>query len=261
MGWSSGRARATVCFSLLLAGTAACGGSSKPAVTGGAGAEGGSGNAEVGKPAPDLSIQALNGKGEISVKSLAGKVAIVDFWATWCAPCEQSFPKLEQLAKQNAGTVQVVGVACDDDKSPTIADKAKGWGGTFPIGWDEGHANAKRWKVEKMPTTFILDASGTVRFVHAGYNDSEADLMTREVALLASEPPPANAKPTEGVADKGSAGAPDKASSSSSSGDDGAAEPATNETAAPTKPKKGGGKPKAAGGKKAAPKKPSKKKT
>ena len=136
------------------------------------------GPAEVGKAAPDLSVKTVNGKGEITRDSLAGKVAIVDFWATWCGPCKQSFPKLEELAKQNQGKVQVVGISVDD-KSDGVADFAKSNGATFPIGWDDGHAIANRWKVDSMPTTYILDSSGTVRYIHAGYHDGEAETIAQ----------------------------------------------------------------------------------
>jgi thiol-disulfide isomerase/thioredoxin len=214
----------------------------------------------VGKAAPDLSVQTVNGKGQITRDSLSGKVAIVDFWATWCGPCKQSFPKLEELAKQNQGKVQVVGISVDD-KSDGVADFAKSNGATFPIGWDDGHTIANRWKVDSMPTTYILDTSGKVRFIHAGYHDGEADAIAKELATLtaeggggksksevaSSDPKPVDPPPAKPVVEPPPAAA---------SGDD--AEPA-----AATPPKKvgKGGKGAGKGGKKPAPKKPVKKKS
>jgi cytochrome c biogenesis protein CcmG, thiol:disulfide interchange protein DsbE len=205
MAWFRTRASAAFGLAFVLAVTGACGGS-KPAPmvpTDKAGGEGGDGKgpAEVGKPAPDLSIQTVNGKGQITRESLSGKVAIVDFWATWCGPCKQSFPKLEELAKQNAGKVQVVGISVDD-KSDGVADFAKSNGATFPIGWDDGHSIANRWKVDSMPTTYILDSSGTVRYIHAGYHDGEADAIAKELATLASEPSSGKGKTEVASADK-----------------------------------------------------------
>ena len=157
--------------------------------------DGKAGPAEVGKSAPDLSIQTVNGKGSVTLETLSGKIAVVDFWATWCGPCKQSFPKLEELAKQNSGKVQVIGISVDD-KSDGVADFAKANGATFPIGWDDGHTIAGRWKVDTMPTTYILDTSGKVRFIHAGYKDGEADVIAKELATLASEPSSGAAKPS-----------------------------------------------------------------
>ena len=242
MGWLSTRARTLASVSFVLALTSACGGGpKKPAEAATESTGGGSSVAEIGKPAPDLSIQTLNGKGQISLSSLAGKPAIVDFWATWCGPCKKSFPKLEEIAKRNAGNIQLVGISVDDNKDGVL-DFAKANGATFPIGWDDGHAIAKRWKVEKMPTTYVLDASGTVRFVHEAFHGDEGELIGRELALLASEPPPEGAK---GRTENATASAP-----AAASGGDEPTEPTVV-----TKPKKKTGKAKPATTKKATTKK------
>ena len=146
------------------------------------------GHAEVGKAAPDLSIQTLNGKGKFSLEGRAGKVVVVDFWATWCGPCKKSFPKLEELSKRAGDRVEVIGISVDDDKNGVL-DFAKETGATFAIGWDEGHSIAERWKLGTMPTTFIIDANGKIRHVHDGYHDGEVKLMEREVTALLDEGP------------------------------------------------------------------------
>ena len=260
MGWFRTRVSAAVSLSFILAVTSACG-DKKPAATAGVdGAkDGNAGPAEVGKSAPDLKIQTVNGKGEITIASLEGKVAIVDFWATWCGPCKQSFPKLEEIAKQNTGKVQVVGISVDD-KSDGVADFAKSNGATFPIGWDDGHTIANRWKVDSMPTTYILDSSGKVRFIHAGYHDGEADVIAKELATLTSESPGSSKGKTE-VASAAKDGAGDKGGDKG--GDTPTAKDPPEEGAEPAeppvKPKKGAGKkPGKAPGKKGPGKKPKK---
>jgi DsbE subfamily thiol:disulfide oxidoreductase len=176
-----------VAFSLVTA-VVGCGGSGPGAKTAADAAGGGSDHAEVGKPAPDLSIQTLNGKGKVSLESLQGKLVVVDFWATWCGPCKQSFPKLEELSKKVGDKVEVVGISVDDEKKGVL-EFAKENGATFAIGWDEGHSIASRWKVGTMPTTFIVDGTGTVRYIHDGYHDGETKLMEKELATLADESP------------------------------------------------------------------------
>jgi cytochrome c biogenesis protein CcmG, thiol:disulfide interchange protein DsbE len=233
MGSRSHAILPVVGLSFVIALTSACGGGQKHASSPGSdGKDGASGVAEVGKPAPTLWIQTLNGKGMVSNDSLSGKIAIVDFWATWCAPCKKSFPKLEELAKQNSSKVQVIGISVDDSQDG-VADWAKAQGATFPIAWDEGHTVAKKWKVEKMPTTYILDGTGKVRFVHEAYHDGEGDVIGKELAQLSSEPSTSKPK-TEVASSEPSTPAP-------------AAEEKTepvNEVAVPTKPKKTAGKPK-----------------
>jgi thiol-disulfide isomerase/thioredoxin len=139
--------------------------------------------AEVGQPAPDLAIHSLNGKGDVRLHDLHGKVVLVDFWATWCAPCKKSFPALEAVASKYPGRVQVVGVNVNDESSG-IVDFAKQAGTTFPVGWDDRHSIAERWSVPTMPSTYIVDEAGTVRFVHVGYHDGEEDEMGKEIASL-----------------------------------------------------------------------------
>ena len=189
---------------LPLAFALACGGTKKPAEDPSSAAPSADapreGPAEVGKPAPDLSIQPLNAKGDVKIASLSGKVVVVDFWATWCGPCKQSFPGLQALSKRHEGKVAVVGVSVNDEQDG-ITDFAKELGTTFPIGWDKGHTIADRWKVATMPSSYVVDATGTVRYVHAGYHEGDEVEIEKEVASLigdaASAPSAAGAKKAE----------------------------------------------------------------
>ncbi|MBN9161112.1 MAG: TlpA family protein disulfide reductase [Myxococcales bacterium] len=255
-------------FMSLAALAAGCGGAEKGARS--AVDEGGNGGgpAEVGKPAPDLSLESLNGKGPISLEASKGKVLVVDFWATWCEPCRASFPKLEELSKRVGDKVEVVGISVDDEKKG-IVEFAKENGATFAIGWDEGHTIASRWKVEKMPTTFIVDRSGKVRFIHGGYHDGETKEMEKEIASLFEDAPASDADTRVAKNDKEPSthdvksdssddahGSSKSAPTASASNDEDEAE------AAPPPPKKkaakkaaGKGKPTKKGGKKATKKK------
>jgi len=190
------RVSAAVGFSFVVAITGVIGGCGSAKSEAHTASDEGGEKLPVGSAAPDLSIQTINGKGKISNDTLKGKIAIVDFWATWCAPCKTSFPKLEELAKKHSGKVEIVGVSVDEEKGG-VADFAKENGATFAIGWDEGHTIASRWKVKAMPTTVILDASGTVRHVHAGFHDDEPELISKELTALLAEPAPAASPKTE----------------------------------------------------------------
>jgi cytochrome c biogenesis protein CcmG, thiol:disulfide interchange protein DsbE len=176
------RALTVTGFSFMIALTSACGGTVGSANSPSAG---GSGPAEVGKPAPALVIQSLDGKRDVTLTSLSGKIAIVDFWATWCEPCKKSLPKLDEIAKQSGGKVEVVGISVDDTRDG-VATFAKTQGASYPIGWDENRTQSRRWSVQKMPSTYILDGTGTVRFVHEAYKN-DADLIAKEIAQLTNE--------------------------------------------------------------------------
>ncbi|MDP8998793.1 MAG: TlpA family protein disulfide reductase [Myxococcota bacterium] len=138
----------------------------------------------LGNKAPNFSRKAVTGQGTVSSRSLAGKVAIVDFWATWCEPCKKSFPKLEALnAKYKNDGLQVIGISEDDDKEG-IPLFASDLGAEFPLIWDQNKAIAAKWQPKSMPSTFVVDRKGTVRFVHLGYHSGEEAEIEREVKSL-----------------------------------------------------------------------------
>ena len=170
---------ALVSLPLIACGSAEAGGSGA--------SSGGESGGLVGNPAPDFSVKAVtNGSGTVSLKSLRGKVVLVDFWGTFCEPCKKSFPKLQDLnTKYSASGLRIVGISEDesDDK-----DKIPGFAGTygakFPLGWDEDKSIAKNYKPETMPSSFIIDKKGVVRCAHVGYHDGEEVEVEKEIKEL-----------------------------------------------------------------------------
>ncbi len=144
----------------------------------------------VGNPAPEFKLKALTGtRGMVSIHGLRGKVVVVDFWGTICEPCKKSFPKLQDLSAKYAGSgLQIVGIsedeADDKDKIPTFADT---YGAKFPIAWDEDKSAAKKYRPETMPSSFVIDKKGVVRFAHAGYHDGDDAEIEKEIKGLLGE--------------------------------------------------------------------------
>lgn len=90
---------------------------------------------------------------------------VVDFWASWCEACRDTMPALAALFRdhRDAGLV-VVGVSEDDD--PRVATQAaRALGASFPIVHDRGRELLARYRVGRLPTTFVIDAAGAVRWV------------------------------------------------------------------------------------------------
>jgi cytochrome c biogenesis protein CcmG/thiol:disulfide interchange protein DsbE len=138
----------------------------------------------LGKQGPDFAMKNVTGNTTVSLHALSGKVAVVDFWATWCEPCKKSFPKLEAIhAKYKAEGLEIVGVS-EDDENTGIPAFASDLGARFPLVWDDNKAIASKWQPKSMPSTFILDRSGRVRFVHFGYHDDEEATIEREIKSL-----------------------------------------------------------------------------
>jgi cytochrome c biogenesis protein CcmG, thiol:disulfide interchange protein DsbE len=156
-------------------------GSSGGTSSGGAGSKP-SGAVKVGDSAPMFSIDSLNGQGKVALAS--GKVTVVDFWATWCEPCKKSFPKYQELyVKYKASGLEIAAVSVDDEKG-SIPAFAKSHGAKFPVGWDNGKKIADQYKPENMPTAYVIDKNGVVKFVHKGYHDGEEKELEKEIKGL-----------------------------------------------------------------------------
>jgi peroxiredoxin len=139
----------------------------------------------IGNPAPPFALDSANGKGKVSMSGLAGKVVVLDFWATWCEPCKKSFPHLQDLnTKYKASGLVIVGVSEDDDKGG-IAGFGASFGADFPLVWDANNkAVGAKWEPGSMPATFIIDRKGLVRFLHRGYHDGEENDIEKEIKSL-----------------------------------------------------------------------------
>jgi thiol-disulfide isomerase/thioredoxin len=140
------------------------------------------GKPDVGKSASAFTLASLNGGSKMGVEK--GKVTVVDFWATWCEPCKKSFPKYQELyVKYKTSGLEIVAVSVDDDKGG-IPSFAKTYNAKFPVGWDDGHKIADKWKPENMPSAYIIDKTGVVKFVHKGYHDGEEADIEKELKGL-----------------------------------------------------------------------------
>lgn len=141
----------------------------------------------VASKAPELSATPVGGTGPKTLAEAAGKVVIVDFWATYCDPCKKSFPKYQQLVDQFGGDLVVIGVSVDDPEDATedkLKEFAKTTGAKFSIVWDKAQATAGKYSPPKMPTSFVIDKEGVIRHVHAGYESGEEDKIAAEVTAL-----------------------------------------------------------------------------
>lgn len=137
----------------------------------------------LGAPAPAFELASPDGKQKVSLDRKPGKVTVVDFWATWCAPCHESFPVYERISEQYAGQVVVIGISVDEEPSG-IAKFVKETGAKFAIGWDEGQLTSKSYQPPTMPTSYVIDKAGLVRFVHSGFHSGEEQELKAELESL-----------------------------------------------------------------------------
>jgi thiol-disulfide isomerase/thioredoxin len=121
------------------------------------------------------------------VPVLAGKVTLVDFWASWCAPCKASFPAMAKLHADYAPRgVQVVAISIDEKPAAAVAFWKK-LAPPFTALHDREQKLVQEVGVPTMPTSYLVDHNGRVRFVHAGFRGDLAEVRKEIDALLAEK--------------------------------------------------------------------------
>ncbi len=141
----------------------------------------------INKPAPAFTLMDLDGK-SVSLESLKGSVVVVDFWATWCGPCVASFPGMQKAVTNYAQSPDVKFLfvntwQSEADKKKNAADFIAKKKYTFQVLLDDTDDVVTNFKVSGIPTKFILDKNGNVRFRSVGYN-GDADRTASEISQM-----------------------------------------------------------------------------
>jgi peroxiredoxin len=166
----------------VLLGCSACGG----AAQGAASPTGDSGMA-VGQQAPDVEFNALNSTGTIKLSELRGKVVLLDFWASWCAPCQEELPLLDDMsARLKSKGIEIVGLSIDENKADAerFLTRKSSW--ALTLGHDPEQKVADEFKPPKMPTSYVIDRKGIVRQVNAGFERADAKKIEAQLVDLAA---------------------------------------------------------------------------
>lgn len=140
--------------------------------------------APVSGAAPTFQLQSLSGE-QVSLAELKGQVVMINFWATWCAPCRQEMPHLEALYQRYSPLgFTLLGVNVEDDPKGAEAWLAE-TPVSFPILFDSENRVTKLYDVVAMPSTVLVDRAGNMRFVHHGYKPGyENDYQNQIRALI-----------------------------------------------------------------------------
>jgi peroxiredoxin len=139
-----------------------------------------------GQVAPDFVLKSATGE-NLRLSEYRGDVVLINFWATWCGPCRQEMPLLNDLygRYQRVG-FNLLGVNIDDD--PRRAMKmVQELGVNFPVLFDESKEVSKLYEVEAMPVTILVDREGRVRHVHHGYKPGYEEKYLTEIRSLLRE--------------------------------------------------------------------------
>jgi len=139
-----------------------------------------------GKPAPDFALKSSTGE-NMRLSEYRGDVVMINFWATWCGPCRQEMPLLDDLhSRYERVGFNLLGVNIDDDSSRAM-DMIRELGVSFPVLFDDRKEVSRLYDVDAMPVTVIVDREGTVRYVHQGYKPGYEEKYLDEVRSLLRE--------------------------------------------------------------------------
>jgi cytochrome c-type biogenesis protein CcmF len=120
-----------------------------------------------GQPAPDFTLDLLDGS-TLALSELRGQVAVVNFWATWCPPCEDEMPDLQAVWEEyQADGVVFVGIAYEDEEV-AVREMISRFGITYPQGLDVGALISTAYGITGVPETFLVDSQGRVAGLHVG---------------------------------------------------------------------------------------------
>jgi thiol-disulfide isomerase/thioredoxin len=135
-----------------------------------------------------VELTALEGSPVSSMQQLEGKVVLVDFWASWCAPCRKSFPWLNSM-QQHYGPQGLLVLAINEDTERSDAERfLQRVPADFAVLYDHAGALAEQYQLMGMPGSFLIDKKGQIRYRHLGFKQADiAGYETQIRQLLAEE--------------------------------------------------------------------------
>lgn len=129
--------------------------------------------------APPFTLETLDGD-HISLADLHGRITLLDFWATWCAPCVESVPSLKKIAAEMAGEPFTLISVSGDSNGARVRDFVASHGPTWPQCWDGNGSVQRLLRVRVLPTFLLIDADGRILFAKSGWGGrrSEGELLS-----------------------------------------------------------------------------------
>jgi thiol-disulfide isomerase/thioredoxin len=134
----------------------------------------------VGRLAPDFTLTTSSGE-TVQLSALRGKPVVINFWATWCGPCQREMPALQTAAQRFADDVVFVGV--DQGETADVVEPfLQQFGVTFTVPLDGDMSVGNRYQIIGMPTTFFVDKNGVIRHLWVG--EMNAVVLAEGIATI-----------------------------------------------------------------------------
>ncbi len=136
--------------------------------------------------APDFVLKSDSGK-NVRLSELKGRVVMLNFWATWCGPCTEEIPYLNELHESlDPYDFELLGINLDEDQSKAMF-LAKKLDVNFPVLFDTEKEVSRSFDIKAMPTTIIIDRSGKVRHVNHGFKKGYIERYLKQIQALRKE--------------------------------------------------------------------------
>ncbi|MDW8104119.1 MAG: TlpA disulfide reductase family protein [Armatimonadota bacterium] len=143
-----------------------------------------------GQTAPDVVLRFTEDGLQQSLSTYRGKVLVLDFWATWCAPCRFTMPKIEEFHQRYKDKgVTVIGVAVDVEDYNQVVQFAKEMGVTYPIAADTSGEAKLYYQIRNLPTLFVIDKDGVIVMKEEGYDPQSTQKKLEEAVQRALQKP------------------------------------------------------------------------
>lgn len=141
----------------------------------------------VGKKAVEFTLPDVSG-GEVALQSFRGKVVLLNFWATWCGPCREELPELGRVQEKFRKRGFAVVAVTVDNELENVRSFLKKYDLKLQALWDRRKKVAEAYGVEKMPSSYLIDRNGVIRFIHRGYSPEEFKRIEAEIDDLLGKP-------------------------------------------------------------------------
>ena len=144
-------------------------------------------SSDVAGPAPAFTLTSAVTGQQAALSEYKGQVVLVNFWATWCGPCQQEMPLLEQMYKKyKPAGFTLIGVNVDKE-APPVKELLTRKPVSFPVLLDPANQVSKAYHVDEMPSSVIIDRKGVIRYIHRGYKPGDENEYQDRIRQLIRE--------------------------------------------------------------------------
>ena len=141
----------------------------------------------VGDTVPSFKARSIDGSNTVAVEEYRGKVVLIDFWASWCPPCLKSLPKYDDLRREiGTSDFEIVAVNVDENTEDAIKFLAK-HPVSYRIAKDSKGVLPGVFGVKAMPTSYLIDKNGVVKYVHAAFKEGDIEKLKVEIEKLIAQ--------------------------------------------------------------------------